>query len=482
MKRFALIGLVATLVIARFSIGQPTKREVDEANAIVAKWQKEARRDLEKTDLIVAQMARETVDPVVVPDKPPVMKFKTGARRTPLAKIMRELAAGRVAVHVASAKIPASVAMVPKTLSMLGNDQYGDCVTAESCFAIEAYSVYVGLPEIVITDAAAIAWARAHGGLNGADLLTVIQQMEADGIKDSTGTLRKAGVPSSVDYTNATTLQSAVAVGPVSIAIGSGDLPSGAGDVNGWYALTSAGAPNDHNVDLCGFGKAEVLYAALNMPCPTACAGKTGYLCYTWSTIGFVTQAWVAGTVEEAWVRTPTTVGMQPPSPTQIIVTQANVSGQLGQPVIITGTLASGGKAPYTFAYTYGDGASDATGRHAYAAVGSYTVTISATDSLQATGTGTCTATISTNLPPGPYQTINIAAPGDFWLVPVPQTDTDKVQLIRTMFQVSGMKGFLPPLVPTPMDNDARWAKQEAINKEILDTLKELKALTPKKP
>lgn len=390
MKRFAVLGLVATLVIAGISIGQPTPRERAEADAIVARYAREA-------------------DTVVVPDKPPAMKFKTGARRTPLASVIRELAAGRIAVHVAAPKIPASVAMVPKTLSMLGNDQYGDCVTAESCFAIEAYSVYVGLPEIVITDAAAIAWARAHNGLNGADLLTIMQAMSADGIKDSTGTLRKAGMASTVDYTNATALQSAIAVGPVSIAIGSGDLPSGAGDVNGWYALTSAGAPNDHNVDLCGFGKAEVLYAALNMSCPTACAGKTGYLCYTWSTIGFVTQAWVAGTVEEAWVRTPTTVGLQPLPPT---------------PPVPPGP----GPVPPT---------------------------------------------------PGPYQTITIAAPGDFWLVPVPQTDSDKVQLIRTMFQVSGMKGFLPPLVP---EVDLRWVKQEAINKEILDTLKELKALAPKKP
>lgn len=346
------------------------------------------------------------------PDSPKAeRKHKTGARRTPLAKITRELAAGRIGIHVAGAKIPASVAMVPKQLSMLGNDQYGDCVTAESCYAIEAYSVYVGLPEIVITDADAIAWAGAHGGLNGADLLTVIQQMGADGVKDSTGVLRKAGMPSSVDYTNAATLQSAIAVGPVSIAIGSGDLPSGAGNANGWYALTSNGAANDHDVDLCGYGKAEEMFAALNIPCPSACVGQVGYLCYTWSTIGFVTQAWVTGTVQEAWVRTPTTTGLQPIPPT--------LAPAITIPATLTATLnaaysyqivATNSPTQYTAnglptGLSCAPGSGLVTGTPTQA--GSFTVTVSATNG-SGTGVGSTSLLVTGDPPPPGMTTITL--------------------------------------------------------------------------
>ena len=44
-------------------------------------------------------------------------------------------------------KAPAQFAYVPKQLSMWGNDQYGDCVSAEEAFAKACYS-----PEIFIDD------------------------------------------------------------------------------------------------------------------------------------------------------------------------------------------------------------------------------------------------------------------------------------------------------------------------------------------
>src|SRR4029077_16180813 len=232
--------------------------------------------------------------------KGPDPKFKVGGKRTALHKVIQAIRDGKAGIHKAKNNIPETVARVPSKLSMLGNDEFGDCVTSESCAAIEAYSVGLGLTEIVITDADAIAWARAHGDLNGAELLPVIQDMEADGVRDSTGVIRKAGTPSSVDYTNEATLQSAIAQGPVSIAIGSGDLPSGAGNANGWWGLTSGGAQNDHFVVLWESGRAEELFKAPGLPCPCPCAGKTGYLLFTWSTIGFVTPSWILGTVQEA--------------------------------------------------------------------------------------------------------------------------------------------------------------------------------------
>lgn len=250
--------------------------------------------------------------------EPPAKKvFFRGAKRTPAAKIAAALASGRAMLHAATVKAPPQVAMVPPRLSMWGNSQYGDCVTAESAAAIAAYSTYVlgGSKEIFVTEAAVISWARAHGVLNGADLLSVIQEMQADGIKDENGVLRKEGTPSVVDFSNEAVLQSAIAQGPLSIAIAADSLPSGAGNKSGWYAF---GSRNDHNTDHCvslfGYGPTQFLFGQLGVPVPAG-APTNGYLLYTWNTIGVVDHAWIKGTTDEAWLRTPTVVGLSPPPP-----------------------------------------------------------------------------------------------------------------------------------------------------------------------
>ncbi len=247
-------------------------------------------------------------------------KLPRGAKRTPAHKIAAAVKAGTLLVHTGKYQkaSPPFVTRVPGTMSYLGNNQYGDCVTAESCFSMEAYSVGLGLPEIVISDNTAIAWATSHGVRDGADLLQVIQMMQQDGITATDGKLYKAGTPATVDFSNEATLQSAIAIGPVSLGIDANGLPSGAGSGSGWYMF--GGSPDqfsneDHDVDLCGYGTKEQLFGALNTPVPAGAPGGVLYLIYTWAGIGVTDHAGVMSMSGEAYVRTPTVVGLGPVVP-----------------------------------------------------------------------------------------------------------------------------------------------------------------------
>src|SRR6185437_16008047 len=206
---------------------------------------------------------------------------------------------------------PPQWAWIPQKLDMWGNDQYGDCVTAEEAFAKATYQ-----PEIFIPTATVTAWASKHGVLNGADLSQVMDMMQNDGFVVGSQQYND-GKYSGVDYSNETVLQSAISQGPVKIAIDANALPSGAGNNQGWYSLGHGNFPNtDHCVALCGYGPAGWLYQQLGVPLPSALsASQPGYLLYTWSTIGFVDHKWIMSTCVEAWVRNPTTVGVPPLTP-----------------------------------------------------------------------------------------------------------------------------------------------------------------------
>ena len=83
-----------------------------------------------------------------------------------------------------------------------------------------------------------------------------------------------------------------------------------------------------------------------------------------------------------------------------------------GQVVTFTGT-SSGGTAPYTFSWTFGDGATG-TGNpatHTYTSAGGYAATLSATDSKGATGAASTTVTV-TGTPPTSVIVASDAAPG----------------------------------------------------------------------
>lgn len=292
MKRFALFGLTFALVLAGMSVAQPSPREKAEAEAIVAR----------STGLAVEQ--------VRIPEKQ-AKKKPRGAKPTPGHKI------ASAAQYKVTAKAPLQTAYVPPKLDMWGNDVDGDCVTAEEAFA-KACAIAGQTPGTFIPSATVVAWAQKRGYLNGAYLTDVMDSMKGDGFVIGTQRYDDGGY-ASVDYSNETILQSAIAVGPVKIGIDANALPDNAGDIQGWYATggTPGQFPNeDHCPSLCGFGTAQYLFGQLGVALPSGLKPtQTGYLVFTWSTIGFVDHPWLMSCCGEAWVRNPTTVGVPPLNP-----------------------------------------------------------------------------------------------------------------------------------------------------------------------
>lgn len=270
------------------------------------------------------------------PDAPP--KMMRGAKPAPVSKL---LAVPRF--PMTRELTPAQFAVVPKRLSMWGNSQYGDCVSAQEAFALAAWSARcLGVDkEVFVPETDLIAWARKYGLLNGADLPQVMDLMAKYGIAVG-GVTYKDGAYYSVDYGNVSELQAALYVGPVNIAIDANALPSGAGSKNGWFAVGKGRFPNtDHCVALTGYGRADYLYQQLGVPLPSGLAAdKPGYLLFTWNTIGFVDQDWLVSTCTECYVRNPSIVGMTPtPEPTPIPPTPVPVPPGPAPGVGFTGTL-----------------------------------------------------------------------------------------------------------------------------------------------
>ena len=247
----------------------------------------------------------ETEEEIVTVNLKTGKPFPRGARSSP-----RHVLAGATPYKMIAAP-PTQFANIPKQLDMWGNDTYGDCVTAEEAFAKACY-----LPEVFIDAKTVEAWASAHGVLNGAALDEVLDGMAQKGFQIGSQ-LYNDGGKLSVNWSDEPTLQAAIASNcPVKIAIDANGLPSGAGNQSGWYVLGGKGGQSDHCVGLSGFGPADYLYKQLGVSLPSALTGKSGYLLYTWSTIGFVDHAWLMGYCDEAWVRQPTTVGVPPLQPT----------------------------------------------------------------------------------------------------------------------------------------------------------------------
>lgn len=235
-------------------------------------------------------------------------RFKTGARRSPRHKLLAVMPFRRLKAP------PERFALVPSKLDMWGNDQYGDCVSAE-----EGFRCACDNPEDFIPAQEVIRWARAGGFLDGAGLTDVMDAMKVGGFKVGANEYR-CGQYLGVDYSNESVLQAALATGPVKIAISSQALPGQAGNQQGWSAFGGRPGeyPNtDHCVALCGYGPASWLANQLGAPVPGGAPAGTLYLLYTWSTIGIVDHDWLMSTCAEAWVRNPSTVIVGPePQPT----------------------------------------------------------------------------------------------------------------------------------------------------------------------
>ncbi len=235
--------------------------------------------------------------------------FKTGARPSPRHRLLAAVP------HVTLEAVPSQFAYVPAKLDPWGNKDFGCCVTSEEAFAKACHA-----PEIFIDSATVVAWARAHGVLEGASLTGVLDSMMNDGFRVGAQSYNDGG-HQGVDYSDEPTLQSALSQGPVKIAIDHLALPKDAGLKQGWYAVGGPKRSNaDHCTALCGYGPAGWLYQQLRVSLPAALkADQAGYLCFTWGSIGFVDHAWVMNTCVEAWLRVPTTVGVPPlpnPNPT----------------------------------------------------------------------------------------------------------------------------------------------------------------------
>lgn len=255
----------------------------------------------------------KTDPPKVDPKTPVPKKFKTGLKPTPRHILLSK------PQHKIKGATPSQFAVVPPQLSMWDNDVDGDCVTAEEAASKAAYSVMNGQPELFVPVAEVIRWATNYGFLNGANLTDVMDKMAVDGFNVN-GVNYKDGPYASVDYSNESVLQNAISIGPVKLGIDSTALPSTAGNQQGWYV--TGGTPGqfsseDHCVALFGFGTAQYLFQQLGVALPAALQPtQTGYLLFTWSSIGFVDHAWIMSTVGEAWVRNPTTPGTPAPTPT----------------------------------------------------------------------------------------------------------------------------------------------------------------------
>jgi hypothetical protein len=210
-------------------------------------------------------------------------------------------------LHQAVVGAPPNLITIPATLSMWGNDQYGDCVTAEEAFAKACNN-----PEIFIPENTVIAWATQHNVLNGATLSGVLQVMQTDGFPQN-GSIYDDGGFARVMYTNSGNLTSAIAVGPVKLGIAADQIDtawSSTGGKSGWFATGfHTDTAEDHCVSLCGYGTISWLASQLKVAVPAGIDGtKPGYALYTWDSIGIIDEPSMIAITQEAWLRTPTTV------------------------------------------------------------------------------------------------------------------------------------------------------------------------------
>jgi len=202
---------------------------------------------------------------------------------------------------------PANIVYIPNTLSFWGNNNYGDCVTAEEAFAKACNN-----PEILIPDQTVIGWAQANGYLHGAYLSEVMDTMATNGFQ-ANGSTYDDGPYNSVDWTDDSILQNAISIAPVKIGVAADQLENAyntGSKTNGWFALGFTSDSNeDHCVSLCGYGTLAWLAQQFNVQLPAGVDGQAiGYALFTWDSIAIIDKQSVLAITQEAWLRNPTTV------------------------------------------------------------------------------------------------------------------------------------------------------------------------------
>jgi hypothetical protein len=202
---------------------------------------------------------------------------------------------------------------LPELLSYWGNQNNGNCVTAEQAAAFAAMGVFIQEAEV-------IAWATKNGVLNGAELPQVMDLMLTAGFTQDGNTYNN-GTPTSVDWTNAPVLYNAISQGPVKLGVAAEQLQGVVGATNGWFgtAFTPANQNDeDHSISAFGYGPIIQLATALKVTVPAGVDGNgQGVAVFTWDTVGILDWASFLAITFEAWLRTPTLkiVGTGTPTP-----------------------------------------------------------------------------------------------------------------------------------------------------------------------
>lgn len=230
-----------------------------------------------------------------------------------------ELAAAMPHIPDSNISVPSSFLMWPVQMSSWNNYVYGDCVSAE-----EAFAKATAAPQTFIPETTVVAWASAHGYLNGASLASVLTTMQTNGFPLNKHTYDD-GPHNSVNWTNAAILQSAIySHGPVKIGVAAEYFQSAAPGqhgvvtpgTSGWgiynYPPTSF-QQEDHCVSLCGYGTLAQLEALFQKHKVTVHApkGMPAGLCYamfTWNSIGIIDQQSMLHMTHEAWLRNLVTI------------------------------------------------------------------------------------------------------------------------------------------------------------------------------
>jgi hypothetical protein len=91
-----------------------------------------------------------------------------------------ELAAATPHVPDPTVAVPASFLLWPTQMSFWGNQQYGDCVSAE-----EAFAKATAAPQTFIPESTVVAWASEHDWLHGANLVKVMRAMQTQGFRST---------------------------------------------------------------------------------------------------------------------------------------------------------------------------------------------------------------------------------------------------------------------------------------------------------
>ena len=225
-----------------------------------------------------------------------------------------ELAAAMPHVPDPAISVPPSFLKWPVQMSSWNNYIYGDCVSAE-----EAFAKATAAPQTFIPEATVVAWATAHGYLNGATLTSVMTTMRTHGFPLNKKTYDD-GPYLAVNWTNAAILQSAIySHGPVKIGVGADQFQSNTHGLvtpgtSGWVMYNyPKNMPEDHCVSLCGYGTFSALAALFKkqkviVHAPKGFPKGICYAMFTWNSIGIIDQQSMLNMTYEAWIRSPVTI------------------------------------------------------------------------------------------------------------------------------------------------------------------------------